>query len=523
MNADAALPMPTVAELALDAALHLISFPLLVLLLALLIRTASRGLAEIRLKSTAWTTILVMTLAFLLNTAPDGVLGLYQYAAIALISAIFIKRVFWIEIEHALVASLVFVFLSISLLDYARRGLDALIPERATITGTLANLVDERTRASTGDFEFPPSRRVLPAVLRSLNDPDPEAGLIADLMAPFRTLVKAKAQIADVDSKARDSASVVNMLSGAGTNVGDRASEMRVLEQSLAAQAAAGTLPPSSGGSPPAAPPSGFGATATYVPPVVDDAPAAAPLPGARPVRRPVVPPPPPASRDTFAESVAKSIVKLWGRLTGKPEEEPLSLVKASTPARPAAAVRLPSVPVPSPALPDTQSPTTIGPGAVARIVPPLPSATSPPPESATSGTTSLAAVLSGAAGPLEDLSLTTGGVDQAGAMLSAEEDAATPIPEASVTSTVAVAQGEAIVYVEAPADLRISGIVSRSDGYGFLTCNGKVVSVGGYVTSSAGGKDITLKLEAIKDRRPCWSLVVDTGAPMLIPLGGSQ
>ncbi|MDA0990500.1 MAG: hypothetical protein O3A51_07095 [Verrucomicrobia bacterium] len=330
-----------IAALILDAAVQLVRFLLKALLLAGLTIFVSKREAEVRLKPTILTTFAIVALTFLFNTSPTGTLGVYQYFIVSFIATIIVRKVFWIEVDKALIASFLFVFFSVTLTDYSERGLDKLMEDRATIGRTVAALIDARSVALTGDDSLPPSRRVLPALIRLSDDPNDEgSGIIHDMMAPMRAAKKAKQKIAEIDKVAHDQASIVNMLSGAGTNVGDRASELKALEQSLANDDAAGRLPTTPGV------PSGMGATSTYQEPAAAspmnsaeptpngaDAPAA---PAPQPARkRPAAPPPPTGSGDTMAEAFAKAIFSIKSKFSKDDDAVPETATPASQPAAP--------------------------------------------------------------------------------------------------------------------------------------------------------------------------------------------
>ena len=159
-----------------DGAIVMARFALKVLLLGLIIRVISKHESETHLKPLVLTTLAVVAGTFLLNTSPDGVIGVYQFFVVAFIATMVLKKVFWLDIDKALVAAFLFVFLSISLTDYSGRGLDLAIPGRVTIERALAEAMDRCTRASPGDpaAEFPPHRRIMPALVQMMMDPKVE-------------------------------------------------------------------------------------------------------------------------------------------------------------------------------------------------------------------------------------------------------------------------------------------------------------------------------------------------------------
>jgi hypothetical protein len=515
--------LPSIATFVLDAILHLVRFPLKALLMAIVVRLISRNEADVHRRNTIKITAVVLVLAFLLNTSPSGVLGVYPFCMIVLVTTLLMKKVFWIGIEKALIAGIVFVFLSVSLTDYTNRGMDRLIPGRPTIGGVLADLLDARTRKQIGDDSLPPSRRFMPALLRMAAGAETEGGIVHDLLSPFRTLQKAKTQIADIDQKARASASVVNMLSGAGTNVGSRAAEMQSLEQSLASDVQAGALRSGSAAVPAAS--GGFAGTQPYeTSAAAPAAPPSAPADVVSPTRAVRPPAPAPAevagSADTFAEAAAKAILNLYYRLSGKAVPE----LAPETPRAPRAAAQLPvtqsAPPPPLPAAPVAGSAETqpvaslpeveeVGAGvdedtdaAVDEAASASPSPSVPDSEPPEDGqVTAVVTNLPGAA--------VTGALTNA------------PGTGGGISSTVAVAHADHVQYVPTPAGLKITGVVSRKDGSGFLTCNGRIVSVGGYVsTTTAEGEEVVLKLETITNSQPRWSLVVGAESMPVIPFG---
>ena len=226
MNTEAApvSDFPFAASIAIDAVLLLACLVLKVFLLGGLAKFTSRGEAEIKPKPTVIATLVIVALTYLFTVSPDGVFGIYFFFLVACIATLICKKVFWIEIDKALITSFLFVFLSISLSDYSSRGMSLLIPTRTTIEGAFAGAIDNRTREKTGDDTMPASRRLLPAIGLYAADPseDGKESILDTFLTPIRMGQKAKRQIAEIDKVASEQASIVNMLSGAGTNVGDR-------------------------------------------------------------------------------------------------------------------------------------------------------------------------------------------------------------------------------------------------------------------------------------------------------------
>ena len=220
MNTDAApvAEFLIVASIAIDAILILACFALKVLLLATLARLASRNEAEIKIRPTVITTLVIVVLTYVLTVSPDGVIGSYSFFVVAFIATMICMKVFWIEIDKALITGFLFVFLSISLSGYSSRGLNLLIPARGTIESTVADAIDDRTREKTGDESMPSSQRILHAVGQYAADPseDGKESILDAFLAPIRVGQKAKRQIAEIDKVVAEQASIVNMLSGAG-------------------------------------------------------------------------------------------------------------------------------------------------------------------------------------------------------------------------------------------------------------------------------------------------------------------
>ena len=318
MNTEAApvSEFPLVASIAIDAILVLSCLALKVFLLGGLAKFASRGEAEIKPKPTIIVTLVIVSFTYLFTVSPDGVIGIYFFFVVAFIGTFICKKVFWIEIDKALITSFLFVFLSISLTDYSSRGMNLLIPTRTSLEGAVAGAIDQRTREKTGDDTLPASHRILPAIGQYSADPseDGKESILDTFLTPIRMGQKAKRQIAEIDKVAAEQASIVNMLSGAGTNVGDRAEELAALKQGMMDEAAGKTQ--SAATQPVAA--SGFDASQSYeAPPETEAAPA--PLDPEEPVE----PPPPeekepPRKGSTFAESVALAIINIVAKLRGE-------------------------------------------------------------------------------------------------------------------------------------------------------------------------------------------------------------
>ena len=323
MNTDAApvAEFLIVASIAIDAILILACFALKVLLLATLARLASRNEAEIKIRPTVITTLVIVVLTYVLTVSPDGVIGSYSFFVVAFIATMICKKVFWIEIDKALITGFLFVFLSISLSGYSSRGLNLHIPARGTIESTVADAIDDRTREKTGDESMPSSQRILHAVGQYAADPseDGKESILDAFLAPIRVGQKAKRQIAEIDKVAAEQASIVNMLSGAGTNVGDRAEELAAFKQGLVDEA--GGVAPQTGTSP--GKPTGFDPSQSYEAPSTPAPPA---LADAEESEEPKVELPvesePQEKAGTFAESVAMAIMSLPAKFRGEDAEE---------------------------------------------------------------------------------------------------------------------------------------------------------------------------------------------------------
>jgi hypothetical protein len=144
-----------------------------------------------------------------------------------------------------------------------------------------------------------------------------DEGIISTLLSPVRAGKQAKDKLEKVNAVATDQAMVVNMLSGAGTNVRSRADEMRAMRMDMQRAASTdGSLPVSGG-----------------------DAPAGKPFP-ARPRRSsdgtsPAPPAPTgPASTKALADSVVKGVKRAAGLMSvQKPDSGEVPGPEAGKPA----------------------------------------------------------------------------------------------------------------------------------------------------------------------------------------------
>jgi hypothetical protein len=260
---------------ALDISLTLILFVVKVALLAGILTLVSRREADTRLKTCTLAAALLSGAYFLFNTNPEAVLSIRAFLVVTLVGTLLCMKVFSISLESSLFSCLLFCCLSILMSSYTQRWVDRLIPDRPTIGNTLAAAIDTRVRKTAGDASLPPSTGVMPAALRLALTPGSD-GAVDALLAPLRSAQRAKAQIAVVSKQASEEASLVNMLSGAGTNVRGRAEELAALHQGLRAEATG-----SPGPSDPVAPP-------TALAPAAAPSPTTPPVPVAAPVADPI-------------------------------------------------------------------------------------------------------------------------------------------------------------------------------------------------------------------------------------------
>lgn len=226
----------------IDLVVVLILFVVRVALLAGILTLVSRHEADVRRGKCIKTAAFLCIAYFLFNATPEAILSVRTFILVVLIGTFICIKAFWITLEPAFISCLLFCGLSILMGSYAERGLETLFPERITIGRLVAHRIDEGVRHTAGDETLARSKGVIPAMLRLSITPGSN-GIVDALMSPMRSFQKAKTQISNISEKRAAEASIVNMLSGAGTNVGSRADEMAALQQGLSGEAASGALP----------------------------------------------------------------------------------------------------------------------------------------------------------------------------------------------------------------------------------------------------------------------------------------
>lgn len=241
--------------LSLDACIILLLLIIKVLLFAGIIILVSRNEAHRSRKFFVFMVFFLGSILALLNPASDPAGMTRAVLTAVFIGTFLVKKVCWIDIEKAFLATFLYCLLTIALNIYSTYGLDLLIKDRPTIGRFLAARLDERTLRASGSYTFDPSPTLLSAVLRSGACSSPnETGLVHTLFAPIRAGMKAKETIAEVSLIAEDQAAIVNMLSGAGTNVGSRADELQALRSQMGQETAAAATPLPAGEIPPPPP-----------------------------------------------------------------------------------------------------------------------------------------------------------------------------------------------------------------------------------------------------------------------------
>lgn len=273
--------------LALDAVIVLALVAFKLFLFDRVLRLITRNAAHRSWRRVTLLMLAIGALYAVLNPSGQLLEALKAIAVVALICGLLTKKLCWIDLDKAMITSFVFCGLAVALDMGVAAGLDRLFHERKTINRTLAGLVDARARAVMHDETLPPSPTLTAALQRySTLTGDEDSGLVGAVLAPVRAGAKAQAKIREVNAIATEQAKLVNMLSGAGTNLTSRKDELKALHAGLAqtpeaaaAAAAAGPDLMSQTGAPaPAAPvePPPVAPTATAAAPAVTAAPAPA-------------------------------------------------------------------------------------------------------------------------------------------------------------------------------------------------------------------------------------------------------
>ena len=226
----------------LDISLALILFAVKAALLAGVLTLVTRREAVIHLKTCALGVVLLGIAYFACDTTPEALLSIRAFLLASLIGTFFCMKLFEVDWEKSLISCLLFCCLSILMDSYSQRWVDRLLPGRTTIGRTLASAIDSRTRRTARDASLPPTTGVMPALLRLAMTPGSD-GVVDAVLAPMRAAQQAKVKIAEISKQAAEEAAIANMLSGAGTNVGNRTEEMKALKQGLVAEAHGGSVP----------------------------------------------------------------------------------------------------------------------------------------------------------------------------------------------------------------------------------------------------------------------------------------
>ena len=234
--------------LILDAVIVLALVAIKIFLFDRVLRLITRNTAH---RSWRRVTLLMLSIGALyaiLNPSGQFLDALKAIAAVALICGLLTKKLCWIDLDKAMISSFVFCGLAVALDMGVAAGLDRLIHERQTINRTLAGLVDARARAVMHDETLPPSPTLTSALQRySTLGGDEDSGVVGALLAPVRADAKAQAKIREVNAIATEQAKLVNMLSGAGTNLTSRKDELKALHDGLTQSPEAAATPPAPG------------------------------------------------------------------------------------------------------------------------------------------------------------------------------------------------------------------------------------------------------------------------------------
>ena len=272
----------------------------------------------------SWRRVTLLMLAIgalyaVLNPSGQFLDALKAIAAVGLICGLLTKKLCWIDLDKAMVTSFVFCGLAVALDMGVAAGLDRLIHERQTINRVLAGQVDARVRTIMKDETLPPSPTLTAALQRySTLTGDEDSGLVGAVLAPVRAGAKAQAKIREVNAIATEQAKLVNMLSGAGTNLTSRKDELKALHSGL-------TQTPEAAASAAAAGPDLMSQTGTPAPAAPVEPPPAPPD-AAAPA------PPPPAPAVTTAPAPAAASASVTGLLAAV--RGPSNLFFAAAPPR---------------------------------------------------------------------------------------------------------------------------------------------------------------------------------------------
>lgn len=326
MGAEAAATAQASASLfyIFDVSLVLLLFFVKVPMLSGILTALSRREADARPRKCALAAALLGSAYFLCNTAPEAVLSLRAFLLVALGGALLFRKLFWINLEKSFVSCLLYGCLSILMSSYMQRWVDRLVPDRITVGRAMAQSIDGHVRQNARDASLPPSTGVMPALLRLAMTPGSD-GVADTLLSPLRTAQRAKAQIADISKAKSEEASIVNMLAGAGTNVGSRKEELAALHNGLVAEAGGGSAPSNPAAPPGETPPPGAAPAPTTTVLAAAAAPPITASPAVSPLRAapPPTPAPPPAAVAPAAAASASRIatVRLSGLDGMGPEE----------------------------------------------------------------------------------------------------------------------------------------------------------------------------------------------------------
>ena len=227
--------------LTLDALLLLLLAAGRYFLFVAILRLITRDTAHRSWKRMLTILVCIGALYAVLNTTGTLIDSAKAILTVSLLCGLLMKRLCWIDVDKALTVSFLYCILSAGIGAGLGLGLDRLIHERQTIDRVLAAKVDAYTRALTKVPDLPPSRGVFAAMQRYSASSEGSGGVVDTLLAPARAAQKAQKKIKEVNEIATEQAKLVNMLSGAGTNVTSRKDELKALHEGLTATPGADT------------------------------------------------------------------------------------------------------------------------------------------------------------------------------------------------------------------------------------------------------------------------------------------
>ena len=228
-------PLSPPWAIAIDVITLVCTLALRISLLSFIVGLLSRHTADLSFKKSAFVALLMSFIYGVLCISFQ-----WKVVAVAVLAALFAgclfcKWLFWMDMERSVYACFIFLVINGGLTALPILMLDRMAPGRATVSLSLARVVDNHVRAKAGDPALPPSKGFVEALGR-MSISTNESPLMSMILSPLKTEQKLRDQIAAINQVATENARLVNELSGAGSEVRTRKEESEILRKQMGLQ-----------------------------------------------------------------------------------------------------------------------------------------------------------------------------------------------------------------------------------------------------------------------------------------------